>query len=37
MLEVTGDEYMYLTYYVHLVGIEISDWLQECMVRNDLK
>jgi hypothetical protein len=26
MLEVTGDKYMYLTYYVHLVGIkEVID------------
>jgi len=21
---------MYLTYYVHLVGIKSSDWLQKC-------
>jgi hypothetical protein len=30
MKEVTGDKYMYLTYYVHLVGIKRRNWLQEC-------
>jgi len=30
MYEVIGDKYMYLTYYVHLVGTKRSDWLQKC-------
>jgi len=27
MLEVNGDKCIYLTYYVHLVGINSRDWL----------
>ena len=30
MQEVVGDKYMYLTYYVHLVGIKRRNCLQEC-------
>jgi len=30
MKGVIGDKYIYVTYYVHLVGIKRRNWLQEC-------
>jgi hypothetical protein len=28
-VEITGEKYVYLTYYVLLVGIKRCEWLQE--------